>query len=143
MQLQVRGGKILDRDGDEIVPDESGICHIGKRRFVYTKLYAYVSENTFELDVPKKKSRRSKRKVSEKRVMKKAPLPKPKRIKTNAHRRVALIARRTDGSGVQEFESQTQAAIELGVQRSNISLVLTGKRSHTNGYTFERKNDKS
>ena len=138
MQLQVRGGKILYRDGDEIIPDESGICHIGKRRFVYTKLYAYVSENTFELDVPKKKSR-----FSEKRVMKKAPLPKPKRIKTNAHRRVSLIARRTDGSAMQEFESQTQAAIELGVQRSNISLVLTGKRSHTNGYTFERKNDKS
>lgn len=53
---------------------------------------------------------------------------------------VPISATNTDTGMTYYFESSKQAAETLGVLRSGISMVLSGKYQQHNGYTFSRLN---
>lgn len=56
-------------------------------------------------------------------------------------RQPVLAYRRDTGEFVGEFESQTDAARQLGVVQGGITSVLNGKSSHAKGYHFELKHN--
>lgn len=58
----------------------------------------------------------------------------------NNPRRRPVVQCDSDGNIVNEFASQCQAAIQLGISQGNIGSVLNGNRSTAGGFIFKYKN---
>ncbi len=52
-----------------------------------------------------------------------------------------IVCRTKSGEFVGEYESVTIASKSLGIDARNISSVVNGRRNHTRGYVFERRNN--
>ena len=52
-----------------------------------------------------------------------------------------ILCRTKSGEFVGEYESVTIASKSLGIDARNISSVVNGRRNHTRGYVFERRDN--
>lgn len=52
-----------------------------------------------------------------------------------------IVCRTKSGEFVGEYESVSIASKSLGIDARNISSVVNGRRNHTRGYVFERRNN--
>ena len=128
LRLKVVDGKLYDyRMKSFLKPDEKGMVIVsidGKdKKFVEVKLVDYLIRNGKEGKIA-------------------APGTKVKYKKSGKergwHLRKAIIVTSPDGTE-QEFESCTIAAKELGVCRTNIPHVLSGKYKQLKGYKMRVK----
>ena len=124
-----------------IQPDEKGVIVINidgsDRKFIKTKLIDYLQKDTGEENLTQ---------VFKPAVVKKRGRPKKtdvrpvklKRGKGSGKRR-PVIATLPDGME-REFESGAEAARNLGIDRTNIPHVLSGKYCHCYGIKFRYAN---
>ena len=133
--VKLHEGKLVDKSGGLIEPNENGLVEIeidGKvKRFVPEKLIDYLERNG---QVYKKPVLR--RNKAGKIKTKKVPKQRIKKGTVGHNRRKKVIVIDFEGNK-HEFESITKAANDLKICRSKIFSVLNGKLRTLKGYKIK------
>lgn len=109
---------------EKLVPDKDGTITVEikgfKRKFVKEKLINYLCTHKSNGEV------------------RKAKLPKKSGKPIGTHKRTPVTAILKDGTE-HRYNSITEAATALGLDRSNIPHVISGKYKHVGGVRFKKE----
>lgn len=124
-KITIKSGRLFN-NGRFVIKGKDGYCFIKGKKFVYSKLFEHVKSKTNpspdDLIIPE-------------------PKEKKKRVGyTSNHRKRPVIVSCRCGHESMEFESQTEAAKYIGVSRSFLTSVATGKKHTAMGYIVKYKN---